>query len=203
MRERGPPDRARWARVCAAALAVALALAAAATRAGAEGAAQVLCRAERAGDRARTELTVIDLFDRDLLRLVRLGLEGRIAVEAILYRRRPLWFDQRLGSETRTQVVAWSRARRTFTLDGVAAEPARMTLAPVVLRAAASGAHYVEVSVRLEVVTAGSLVQVARWLVRGENGAGEGATPSLLGRSLLSQVAADLARTAQARCPVR
>jgi hypothetical protein len=197
MKVRGPPDRARRAPVCALALLATLY----ATSAGADGPARLLCRAERAGERALVQIEVADLFDRDLLHLVRLGLEGRIALDVALYRRRTLWFDHRQGGESRTSVVTWSRARQSFALDGAPADPARFTLEPVALRAPDAGPHYVEVSVRLEVVTAGSLVQVARWLVRGSGG--EGPTPSLVGRSLLSQVAADLARSATARCPVR
>jgi hypothetical protein len=198
MRVRGPPGRARRRRVCALVLLAALI----ARGAGAEGPAQLLCRAERAGERALVQITVVDLFDRDLLHLVRLGLEGRIALEAALYRRRTFWFDQRLSSESHTAAVSWSKARQAFALDGAAADPLRLALPALALRVPDQGAHYVEVSVRLEVVTAGSLVQVARWLVRGGSG-GEGPTPSALGRSLLAQVAADLARTASARCPVR
>jgi hypothetical protein len=202
MRERGPPPRPRRARVRVLGGIVLCAVLSVFTRAVADGPAQLLCRAERIGERARAEVTVVDLFDRDLLHLVRLGLEGRIAVEAVLYRRRPLWFDRRQAVESRTSLVTWSRGRGAFALDGQPLpDPQRVTLPPVVLRPLADGSHYLEISVRLEVVTAGSLVQVARWLVRGQGG--EGPTPSLLGRSLLSQVAADLARTASSRCPVR
>jgi hypothetical protein len=196
MRDRGPPERS-WRALARVLALLALLLA---RGAAAEGPAQLQCRAERAGERTRVEVTAADLFDRDLLHLVRLGLDGRIAVDAVLYRRRPFWFDQREDAAGRASLVTWSRSRGAFALDGQAVDPARLTLPPLVLRADAGGAHYVEVRVRLEVVTAGSLVQVARWLVHGQ---GEGATPSVLGRSLLSQVAADLARTAITRCPVR
>jgi hypothetical protein len=195
---REPFEPARRASTCALAVLAALS----ATRASAEGPARLLCGAEWAGERALVQISVTDLFDRDLLHLVRLGLDGRIALEVALYRRRAFWFDDRRDSETRTSVVTWSRARQAFALDGAPADPARLTLDPIALRAPDKGPHYVEVSVRLEVVTAGSLVQVARWLVQGP-GAQAGTTPSVVGRSLMSQVAADLARSATARCPVR
>jgi hypothetical protein len=199
MNVRAPSAPVRGAAVCVLGLMVALT----ATRAGAEGPVRLLCQAEWAGERALVQISVMDLFDRDLLHLVRLGLEGRIALEVALYRRRTFWFDHHQGSESRTSVVTWSRPRQAFALDGAPADPARLTLDPIVVSAADKGPHYVEVSVRLEVVTAGSLVQVARWLVQGPGAQAGGTTPSVLGRSLMSQVAADLARSATARCPVR
>jgi hypothetical protein len=199
MREGPPPERA-W-RAFARGLAMLVVLIAA--RAAADGPVQVLCQAEQIGGWARVQVTALDLFDRDLLRLVRLGLDGRIALDVTLYRRRPLWFDRLQGRESRAAVVTWSRSRRSYSLDEQPLpDPARLALVPVVLRAQGEGEQYVEISIRLEVVTAGSLVQVARWLVRGQ-GSEEGPTPSVLGRSLLSQVASDLARSATARCPLR
>jgi hypothetical protein len=195
MRGRGPP---RSLAVCL--CAVALLPAPGAAQGGQDG-PQVQCRAERSGERSRVDVEVADLFDHDLLHLVRLGLEGRIALEVALYRRRAFWFDRRLATESRLSRVVWSRARQGFVLDGEPlADPARLVLPSLVLRSEADGPHYVEVSVRLEVVTAGSLVQVARWLVRGQPGTAT--APSALGRSLLAQVAADLARSATARCAV-
>jgi hypothetical protein len=167
----------------------------------AEGPARVFCRAERAGQRALVQVTALDLFDRDLLHLVRLGQAGRIELEAVLYRRRRLWFDERRTADRHTTVVSWSRKRQGFLVDGAPGEPARLVFPPLTLAPVDEAPAYVAVTVRLEVVTAGSLVQVARWLVRGEGS--EGPDPSALGRSLLSQVASDLARTAVSRCAVQ
>jgi hypothetical protein len=153
------------------------------------------------GPRALVHVTAVDLFDRDLLHLVRLGQAGRIELEAVLYRHRRLWFDERRATDRRTTVVTWSRKRQDFLVDGDPGDPERLTF-PTLALASSDGSAYVTVSVKLEVVTAGSLVQVARWLVRGEGSTEEGPTPSALGRSLLSQVASDLARTATSRCSV-
>jgi len=72
----------------------------------------------------------------------------------------------------------------------------------------ASAEHYVDVTVRLEVVTASSLGAVAHWLVAGRPAPaadrrsqdGDEAGRSLLPRALAGVLAADLARTARARC---
>jgi hypothetical protein len=76
------------------------------------------CLAERAGDRVQARVSLTELFDPELLHLVRLGLRGQIHVEATLYRRRRFWFDERRAMETRESVVAWSRTEGRFTLDG-------------------------------------------------------------------------------------
>jgi hypothetical protein len=167
----------------------------------AEGPARLLCQAERAGQRALLHVTALDLFDRDLLHLVRLGQSGTIELEAVLYRRRRLWFDERRTAERHELVVSWSRKRQQFLIDGAPGDPARLTFPVVTLAPIDEAPAYLAVTVRLEVVTPGSLVQVARWLVRGEGA--EGPNPSALGRSLLSQVASDLARTATTRCAVQ
>jgi hypothetical protein len=160
------------------------------------------CAAERAGDRVQIRVLLSELFDEELLHLVRLGLRGRIHLEVTLFRRRRFWFDQRRASEIRAAVVAWSHAQGRFTLDGRPVEsPAALTLAPLTLRGPGGGHHYVEVNARLEVVTVESLGQMASWLVRGKERDASG--PSRLGRSLVSYVAAELARTAGAYCDVR
>jgi hypothetical protein len=157
------------------------------------------CRGERAGDRAQASVQLTDLFDEELLHLVRLGLRGRIHLEVALYRYRPLWFDERRALETRDLVVSWSRADHRFTLEGVSLpRPSSIELPPLSLRSLGGGRHYLEVSARLEVVTVQSLGQVATWLMQGK----DDDEPSRLGRGLVSYVAAELVRTASARCAV-
>jgi len=159
------------------------------------------CVAERAGDRAEAKVLLTELFDEELLHLVRLGLRGQIHLEVTLYRQRRFWFDERRALETRDAVVAWSRPQGHYTLDG---SPVRdlsaLTLSPLSLRSMGQGGHYLEINARLEVVTVKSLGQMATWLVRGKDDSGE--EPSRLGRGLVSYVAAGLVRTAAARCRV-
>ena len=158
------------------------------------------CLAERAGDRAETKVVLSELFDGELLHLVRLGLRGQIRLEVTLYRRRRFWFDERRALEVRDVVVSWSRDDRHYLLDGRPVDdPGTLTLAPLALRSLGKGDHYLEVTARLEVVTAQSLGQMATWLVKGNDQNDE---PSPLGRGLVSYVAAGLVRTASARCRV-
>jgi hypothetical protein len=159
------------------------------------------CRAERAGDRAEAKVQLSGLFDEELLHLVRLGLRGQIHVEVTLYRQRRFWFDERRALETQDAVVTWSRADHRYILDGrPVGDPTALTLSPLSLRTPGQGAHYLEVTARLEVVTVKSLGQMATWLVRGSDENAE--EPSRLGRGLVSYVAAGLVRTAATRCRV-
>jgi hypothetical protein len=195
------------------ALVAACALGALSVAGSARAAMEVGCQAQSAGERALVEVELRDLLDRELLRLVQLGLRGRIRIEAALYRRRRFWFDEREASLAREATLLWSRAESGFRLDGQSIEdPARLGLPVLALRSEGGRLggqpRYVEVTARLEVVTVASLGQVASWLVRGEPGAGGRAPPaesppSALSRTLISYLAADLARTATARCPVR
>jgi hypothetical protein len=173
----------------------------------ARAAVDVQCKVERAGERALVSVTLADVLDPDLRRLVELGLAGRLRVEVRLHRRRAFWFDAQVGEDIRQSVLQWSRPRASMLLDGQLVDPRRLTL-PFVLRPGHGGLdqgeHYVDVAVRLEVVTASSLGAVARWLAAGRpgtNGNGDeddGAAP--LPRALAGALAADLARTARGRC---
>ena len=182
--------------------------------AAAWAAGRVECRAERAGDRALVQVTVLELFDRELLRLVELGLEGRLSVEATLYRRRRFWFDPRMAEHSTGFTIAWSKADASFTFDGrLLPHPMQVPLPLFSLRpdgdSLRDGDFYLDIAVRLQVITANSLGQVARWLVAsptesaGETSAQEAASPpALLPRALVGYLAADLARTANGRCAV-
>jgi hypothetical protein len=176
------------------------------------------CRADTAGPRVLLRVTLADLFDRELLRLVELGLVGRLSVKATVFRRRRLWFDARMVELERELSLAWSRQEGALTIQGQpVAQPNRLELPEMILSPSqASGDDladsYVEVVARLEVITASSLGQVARWLVRGQRrapGPAEtseraGATgPQAVPRVLVEYLAADLARTSAGRCPVR
>jgi hypothetical protein len=181
----------------------------------------VQCRADLTGQRAILRVTLVDLFDQELLRLVELGLEGEVHVEATLYRRRRLWFDARLVQVNRVLGVSWSRLQGTFLVAGLpVADPDRLELPEMVLSSTRDpppddgDEEYVEISARLEVVTARSLGQVARWLVGGKTAPAvppegrRGAeradpTPPLVPRALVEYLAADLARTSNGRCPLR
>jgi hypothetical protein len=184
----------------------------------------VSCRAERAGQRALIQIGVTQLFDprsRELLHLVELGLVGRLHIETTLFRRRRFWFDPRLVEASHLFSIAWSKDDKSFTLEGrPIASPYDFALPILALRPEddalddpdPAGGYYVEVLLRLEVVTPTSLGQVARWLVTSpetpaepDPGAPPGASPpgkTLVPRAVLNFLAADLARKAQGNCPV-
>lgn len=184
----------------------------------AEAQPSVQCRGDAAGHRVLLRVSLADLFDQELLRLVQLGLVGRLRVKATLYRRRAVWFDARLVEVSRELAVSWSREEETFTVAGQPVEQLnRLDLPEMVLSSAVEedrnpGELYADVSARLEVITASSLGQVARWLVRGSRrGPGSsGQAPEraesgspVVPRALVEYLAADFARTTSARCPVR
>lgn len=178
------------------------------------GAPAITCRAERAGERTLVTGRAADLFDRELVRLIELGLVGRLHVEATLYRPRGFWFDARVAESKQVFALTWSKALGEFRLDGRrVADPQRLELPVIALQPEEPGASYVALTLRLEVITARSLGRVATWLVRGDSPARNGdesaarttddsdqATP--LPRALIEYLAADLVRTASARCPL-
>jgi hypothetical protein len=203
---------------------VAVAASAVLTSAAAWAAAGVSCRAERAGQRALIQIDVTQLFDprsRELLHLVELGLVGRLHIETTLFRRRRFWFDPRLVEASHLFSIAWSKDDKRFTLEGrPIASPYDFALPILALRPDGDALDegdpadgtYVEVLLRLEVVTPTSLGQVARWLVTSpetpadpDPAAAPG--PSAPGKTLvpgavLNLLAADLARKARGTCAV-
>ncbi len=167
----------------------------------ARGAPVARCRAERTGPRALVTVELDGLADPELLHLVRLGLQGRLELEATLWQARPLWFDARLATHAATLALTWSEPERRFLLDGEpVADPGRIALPPFALPVG-GGRRYVHLAARLEVVTAESLGRVARWMVGGGDERGAGAGRAGLSRALLSAVAEDLERRADASCP--
>ena len=88
---------------------------------------------------------------QELLRLVQLGLVGRLRIQATLYRPRALWFDARLAETSRELAVSWSREEETFTVEGrPVSHPNRLELPELVLGVA--------VDADLQAVHAGSEV---------------------------------------------
>ena len=166
--------------------------------AGAAKAQEVACKAVLAGTRALVDATIHGLLDRELLRIVKLGVPGKLTVEASVSRRRQLWFGRVVTTATRELPLRWSEERGVFELDGRALpDPEHISLEriPLVLGEAEEPAAYqVEVVTRLVVVTPGSLGRVAHLL--------EGESDSALTRTLLGAIANDLTRSANATCPV-
>lgn len=164
---------------------------------------RALCTATLSGRRVVVRPEAQAFLTPELDRLLRLGLAGRLEVELTLLRRRKLWFDARVDTTRLTQVLSFSQGE--YLLDG---RPLSPTAASVELERAAwtleeppeSGdAFAVQVSVRLQVVTASSLGKVATWLTQGESTQDE---RSAVTRNLLRTVAEDLTRHASGQCAV-
>lgn len=166
--------------------------------AGAAKAQEVACKAVLAGTRALVDATIHGLLDKELLRLVKLGLSGRVVVEASAVRKRPFWFGRVVTATARELPLTWSEERGSFELDGRAlADPEHVSLERIALPLGEAGdprAYEVEVVTRLVVVTPGSLGHVAGFLA--------GESDSALARTVLGAVANDLTRTATTTCPV-
>jgi hypothetical protein len=167
--------------------------------AGAAKAQELACKAVLAGTRALVDATVHGLLDRELLRIVKLGVAGRLTVEASVVRRRQLWFGRVVSTSTRELPLTWSEERGAFELDGRAlSDPEHIPLERIALSLGEADdprAYQVEVVTRLVVVTPGSLGRVAHLL--------EGESDSALTRTLLGAIANDLTRSANATCPVQ
>ena len=165
-------------------------------------AAEASCRATRAGARARVAIELADLLDLDLFRLVRLGLRGKVTVELRLVRRGRI-FGSTIARAVVEASLVWSAEAQVLLLeDRAVAEPPRLALERISLEVDAppDAELEVEVSARLQVVTAQSLGDVARWITGGDRTADE---RSAVTRNLLGAVADDLTRSARTSCPVR
>lgn len=165
-------------------------------------AAEATCRATRVGGSARVAVTLEGLLDRDLLRLVRLGLKGRLAVELRAVRK-GLLFGRTVGRAALEVTLAWSEELEALLLDGrPVRDPRTLELERISLDVDAPEAETVtvETSARLQVVTAQSLGDVARWITGGDSTAPE---RSALTRNVIGAVAEDLTRSASCTCPAR
>jgi hypothetical protein len=167
--------------------------------AGAAKAQEVACKAMLAGTRALVDATIHGLLDPELLRIVKLGVSGRLTVETSVVRRRQLWFGRVVATTTRELPLTWSEERGVFELDGRALPaPERISLERIALSLGEADdprAYEVEIVTRLVVVTPGSLGRVAHLL--------EGESDSALTRTLLGAIANDLTRSANTTCPVQ
>jgi hypothetical protein len=166
--------------------------------AGAAKAQEVACKAVLAGTRALVDATIHGLLDRELLRIVKLGVSGRLTVEASVVRRRQLWFGRVVATTRRELPLTWSEERGAFELDGRALpDPEHVALERIPLSLGEADdprAYEVEIVTRLVVVTPGSLRRVTG-LLEGEN-------DSALTRTLLDAIANDLTRSANGACRV-
>jgi hypothetical protein len=161
------------------------------------------CTATLSGRRVVVRPEAQSFLTSELDRLLRLGLAGRIEVELTLLRRRRLWFDEQVDSARLTQVLSYSQGG--YLLDGrplssgATALELERTAWTLEAPPDSSESFVVQVTVRLQVVTASSLGKVASWLTQGPSAEDERSTVT---RNLLHTVAEDLTRRASGRCDV-
>ncbi len=194
-------------RIAALALALAAPAAAAQGIAPAGAAPRAACTTSRGNGRVLVHLALTDFFDRELLRLVRLGLVGRLTIDVAVVRARRFWFDSRMTAPPREVVVQFDSDAGAFRReDGTALpDPNRIFLdrQSVWLDGGAEAGRgvglTVEVTARLQVVTAASLAKVATWLAGGRAAERE---RSVLSRSILRTLASDFTRSAATTCAV-
>jgi hypothetical protein len=159
---------------------------------------EVACKAMLAGTRTLVDATVHGLLDSELLRIVKLGVTGKLTVQTQVVRRKRLWFGRVVAASARELPLTWSEERGVFELDGRAiADPEHVALERIVLPMGESEdphAYEVEITTRLVVVTPGSLGHVTGML------AGDGDSP--LARTVLGAIASDLTRSASSTCAV-
>ena len=160
------------------------------------------CDAVQQGKRTLASVQITNFFDRELLRLVRLGLEGRVKVKLVLVKRRAMWFDDDVMTLSRVFVVTWDKKKRTYLLDGTPIPPTALDallLDRILLGRRdtnTAGSHYVEVDVELEVVTVSSMMTAAKWVTGGTDDG------DMITTQLAKAVVADLTRNASTSCDV-
>jgi hypothetical protein len=173
-------------------------LLAALTARGQDAGASASCRATQAPGRAFVSVKLAGFLDRELLRLVRLGLQGKLSVEVAVVRRRALFFRSTLARVQHEYELRWSDAQRVFVLDGdVLDELDELELDRAALDVELEPDDWVEVTATLNVVTPQSLEKMAGWI------AGADAPASPLSRGVLGALARDLTRRVSASCPLR
>lgn len=166
---------------------------------------QGFCQARKVPyGRALLDISIKDLINPDLLRLIQLGLSGSVHMEIVLWQSRRMWFDKSLHSDSRDLAITWSSTdnvlivgeRPTPNLEWI-------TLDPITFRSPSANIMgtvlYVEVNLRLEVVTTESLKKLTYWMVGQKQ---PQTNPSIVPTAILRAIANDLSREVRIRCHV-
>jgi hypothetical protein len=161
------------------------------------------CQAVQIGKRTLARVDLTGFFGKELLRLVRLGLEGRLRISLALVHRRSMWFDDVVLRVDREVTLSWDEETRQYLVDDLPVDPT--ALEPLVIdrialgrRDDTAGSHYVELSVRLQVVTVTSLLSAAGWASGGGM-----ARKDVVSTQVARAVVNDVTRKASSSCEVR
>ena len=167
--------------------------------------ASAACQAQVVGDRVLATVTLRGFVEDETLRLLRLGMRGRVRVEATALRRQWGVFERTVATRVQESQLTSAPDKQDLLLDERTRQSAAgpITLERLALRLpereVASSRLTLRVAVQLQVVTMSSLSKVAAWATESS----EGDTPSsLLTRGLLAAVVNDLTRSADCTCEV-
>jgi hypothetical protein len=161
------------------------------------------CQGRRSEDLVVGSVELRGLLDADSLRLLQLGMKGRLHIDAVVVRKRWGLFEQNAGTSASDAEIGFGAGR--LVVDGRPQEGSEGSITlervavPLQERGRADQALTLRVSVRLRIVTASTLSKVAAWATESSE---EDASSSIITRGLLSAVAEDLTRSAEATCPV-
>jgi hypothetical protein len=162
---------------------------------------QVRCTASVAGGRVVVEVDLLGFLDPELLKLIRLGLEGRLSLDVAVVKRRRFWFDAPVDTQSHLATFSYARSTGRLLVDGrrTVDNPAVVSLERVALRVGRDPdeTYGVEVTARLQVITASSLDNLAGWI------SGRPRQEPILPQQLLQVVADELARAAAGRCEAK
>ena len=157
------------------------------------------CEAAKSSKRVSLRIKLQNFLNPNLLQLVRLGLPGKLRIKARLMRSRDYWFDDSVESSTTHVGVRWHEGVGLVLGDSSIVRDTKFFSIPVISLGRGkklSGSLYVEVEVRLRIITQSSLGQTRRWL--------KGATKSgSMGKWVMKQVVEDLTRSDGTSCRAR
>ncbi|MFH0898999.1 MAG: hypothetical protein V2A73_00060 [Pseudomonadota bacterium] len=162
---------------------------------------EVKCVARVLGSRTIAGAQILHFFDPTLIRLIRLGLEGRIDVNIDLMQRRRFFFDRLLASASISWAIVYEPTAGVFLVNGKQLSEDRLDrleLPGISLGRdliAPRNSYYVTVSARLQVATTASLGRMARWIIEDSED-----ESTLLPSGIISFLADDMARRANNDC---
>ncbi len=157
------------------------------------------CEASKSSKRVSLRITLKNFLSPNLLQLVRLGLPGEFRIKTRLMRSRDYWFDDAVASTTTRLEAKW-HDRLGLILGGsnIVRDTKAISIPIISLGRGQtlSGSLYVEVDVRLRIITQTSLGDTRRWL-KGAKQSGS------MGKWIMKQVVEDLTRSDGTSCRAR
>ncbi len=187
------------------ALIVALACGLSVRRTDAAERAAAECQAQLLGDRILATISLRGFVEEETLRLLRLGMRGRVRVDAAVVRKRWGVFEHTAAARVVEAQLSSARDKQGLLVDDgtpvPAAGPIRIERVALRLkeRDVPADRLVLRATIQLQVVTVSTLSDAAAWATESSD---DDASSSLLTRGLLAAIANDLARSAECSCAV-